>query len=411
MLSGQAAALRPAESIRLRRMHLPKRAEVLGQSVRDADLALHLDGGGGGLLDTTHFDTVRFPPPAWAASVMASAIADGSTAYTPYRGAPEVLAGLAPVLTEFLGRPVDSRNIALTPGTQAGLFTTLAAIVDEGDLVLLADPEYLFVERMLEFLGARVERIRVGQSASGPAIDLARIEELLPEKPVLFVYSHPNNPTGSVFTPATLEAVAELSALGGFRVLADELYSRLVYPGTEYRHMSSIPGMAERTITMLGPSKTESLSGFRLGVVVGPHDVMDAVEQTLAATSLRAPAYAQRLLAHWLIEDVDFVATRIEELAVLRDMTVEAFRRVPGLIVLPGEGTAYLFADVTAFGRTDQEIAGALKRDAGVIVSPGYQFGPSGIGHFRVCYARDEVEWAATLERMVEVLTGLGADA
>jgi aspartate/methionine/tyrosine aminotransferase len=136
---------------------------------------------------------------------------------------------------------------------------------------------------------------------------------------------------------------------------------------------------------------------------------MEAVEQTLAATSLRAPAYAQHLLTRWLVEDADFVAERIVDLAALREMTLEALRTVPGLTMTPQGGTAYLFVDTSALGVSDQEIAGALQREAGVIISPGYQFGPSGVGHFRVCYARDETEWAAALAKMVTCLSGIAA--
>jgi aspartate/methionine/tyrosine aminotransferase len=406
-----ARALPSAETARVKRMHLPARAAVLGSTVREADRSLKLDGGGDGLLDTTHFDTVRFPPPAWAAGVMAEAMADGSTAYTPYRGAPEVLLPLAETLTGFLQSPVTPANLALTPGTQGGLFATLSAIVDEGDLVMLADPEYLFVERMLEFLGARVVRIPVDHASATPGLDVAAIEALLPEEPTLLIYSNPNNPTGSIFTPESLARVAELAVQGGFRVLADELYSRLVYPGTDFVHMRTLPGMAERCITMLGPSKTESLSGFRLGVVVGPEDVMNAVEQTLAATSLRAPAYAQRLLTHWLVDDAEFLAERLVELEALRELTIEKLSAVPGLRFTRQQGTAYLFCDVRELGVDDVTVARTLQREAGVVVSPGYQFGPSALGHFRVCYARDEAEWAAALDRMVVALTGLATGA
>lgn len=404
-----SAPLKEAESARVRRMHLPARANVLGSTVRAADRSLRLDGGGDGLLDTTHFDTVRFPPPPWAAEVMADAIADGATAYTPYRGAPEVLAPLAEHLTDFIGADVTPANLALTPGTQGALFATLAALVDEGDVVMLADPEYLFTERMLEFVGATVVRIPISIDSAEPSLDLAAIEAVLPEKPTLLVFSHPNNPSGAVFSKVSLERIAQLSVEHGFRVLTDELYSRLVYPGGDFHHMRTFPGMDERCVTMLGPSKTESLSGFRLGVVVGPPDVMNAVEQTLAATALRAPAYGQRLLTRWLVDDQDFLAERLVELAELRDMTVTALRRVPGLEVVPQLGTAYLFCDVSALGATDVEVARALQQEAGVVVSPGYQFGPSGVGRFRTCYARDEREWAAALDRMVGSLTRLGA--
>ncbi|WP_082498588.1 pyridoxal phosphate-dependent aminotransferase [Plantibacter sp. Leaf314] len=406
-----APGLRPAQSARVARTHLTYRDAAPGLSVREADLSLRLDGGGHGLLDTTHFDTVRFPPPAWADEAIREAVATGAWAYTPYRGDPGVLADLATAIGGFLGSPVGPGNLALTPGTQGALFTTLSSLVDEGDLVLLADPDYLFCERILAFLGARVERIPLILDGGQPSLDLDAVERFLPEQPKLLMFSHPNNPTGAVYPAEMISRVADLALAGGFRVLVDELYSRLLYTDVPFPHLRSEPGMADRTITLLGPSKTESMSGFRIGVVVAPEDVIASVEQTLAMTSLRAPAYAQRMLARWLVDDDDFLRERIADLEAIKRTTVESLSRVPGLRMTPQDGTAYLFLDVSAFGVSDVEVAGALQREAQVVVSPGYQFGPSGTGHFRICYARDETEWAAALERMVACLTGLATAA
>ncbi len=387
---------------------MAERAPLIGMTVREADRALKLNGGGDGKLDTTHFDTVRFPPPPWAAQAIYEASLDGELAYTPYRGHPGVLSALAAPLNALLGIPVDpKKNIALTPGTQAGLFTTMSALIDPDDLVLVSDPEYLFSERMLAFLGARVERIPVLFDAGDESVadlDLSAIERFLPENPRLVLFSHPHNPTGSVYPPETLSRLAELAVANDFRVMVDQLYCRLVYDETPYRHLVAEPGMADRTITLLGPSKTESLSGHRLGVVVAPEDVIDAVEQTLAVTSLRAPAYAQQLLRHWLVDDEEWVQERLVDLRALRETTVEKLLEIPGLKLKRQAGTAYAFPDVKALGVSDWEIAAALQRDAGVVVSPGYQFGARGIGHFRVCYARDEREWDGALDRIVAVL-------
>jgi aspartate/methionine/tyrosine aminotransferase len=398
-------------SDRVLRTHLPKREATPGVSVRDADVSLRLDGGGNGLLDTTHFDTVRFPPPPWILGEMKTAIENGSWAYTPYRGAPEVLESIAGPITDFLGSPVTAANLALTPGTQGAIFTTLSALINEGDLVLLADPDYLFCERILEFLGARIERIPLLFDTDEPTLDLDLIERLSEQKPKLLMFSHPNNPTGSVFSEAMIARVAELAIAGDFLVMADELYSRLVYGSTPFHHLRTQPGMAERSITLLGPSKTESMSGFRIGVIVAPNSVIQTVEQCLAMTSLRAPAYSQRLLGRWLADDADFLAQRISDLEALRDTSVARLGAVPGLHMHPQNGTAYLFVDVSAFGATDVEIADALQREARVIVSPGYQFGAQGSGHFRICYARDEAEWDAALDLMVTCLTGFATRA
>ncbi|MFF4415519.1 pyridoxal phosphate-dependent aminotransferase [Streptosporangium sp. NPDC001559] len=393
------------ESRRLRATHLPERARLIGSSVREADLSLRLDGAGHGLLDTTHFDTVRFPPPDWALETFSLAAGDGELAYTAYRGGDGVRRACARPVAELLGVDVDpDRDLVLTAGTQSGLFTTLSALVDDGDTVALADPEYLFVERMLRFLGARVVRIGMVDGPDGPQLDLDALDEVAGNGIRLLLTSNPNNPTGSVYTEETVRGMARLAVRHDFLVVVDELYCRLVYPDVPFFHLAAQPGMAERTVTMLGGSKTESLSGYRIGVVVAPPEVVDAIEQVMAMTCLRAPAYAQQLLTRWLVDDREFVRRRVEELRVIRDLTVDRLRQVDGLVVRPGAGTAYLWPDVSALGLSDVAVARLLQREAGVVVSPGYQFGPSGVGRFRVCYARDETQWEAALDRMVKAL-------
>lgn len=398
---------RAVESQRLQRTHLPERREQLGMTVREADLSLGLNGAGGGLLDTTHFDTVRFPPPDWAVSTFAAAAADGTMAYTAYRGSDEVRRVCARSVSGLMGVDIDpSRNIAITAGTQSALFAVLSAVVDEGDVVVLADPEYLFVERMLAFLGAEVRRLPFVSTTSGLQPDLDQLDQHGSAGIKLFITSNPNNPTGTVLSPESVARLAQLAVRDDFLVLIDELYARLVYDDVPYTHLAAQPGMADRTITLLGGSKTESLSGYRVGVVVSSAPVIDAVEQTLAMLCLRAPAYAQHVLTKWLVDDGDFVAKRVSELHDIQRSTIEQLLTVPGLVVAAGSGTAYLWPDVSGLGISGLEAARVLQEKAGVVVSPGYQFGPSGINHFRICYARDEREWAAALERMTAALRG-----
>jgi len=394
------------ESERLRRTHLPERRPLLGVSVREADLSLGLDGAGGGLLDTTHFDTVRFPPPQWALESFSAAAQDGTTAYTAYRGSAEVRQTCSGSISNLMGVDIDpSENIAITAGTQSGLYAVLSAIVDEGDVVVLADPEYLFVERMLRFLGAEVVRLPFIESEVGLQPDLDQLEALSERGITLYVTSNPNNPTGAVLSQESIVRLGQIAVKGDFLVLVDELYCRLVYDDTSYSHLGAQPGMMDRTITLLGGSKTESLSGYRVGVVVSSGPIIDAIEQALAMMCLRAPAYAQHVLSRWLVDDHDFVSTRVLELQGIQRATAAQLECVPGLRLSPGAGTAYLWPDVSELGLTDVEVARLLQDEAGVVVSPGYQFGPSGIGRFRICYAREEAEWSRALKRMTLALT------
>jgi aspartate/methionine/tyrosine aminotransferase len=107
---------------------------------------------------------------------------------------------------------------------------------------------------------------------------------------------------------------------------------------------------------------------------------------------------------------VDFVAARVTELRAIQDVTLEYLRRVPYLKVRPAQATAYLFPDVSALGLADQAVAARLQQEAGVIVSPGYQFGPGGAGHFRTCYARNESQWYEALDSVVAVLLAVGKE-
>ncbi len=406
----------------VRRLHLPERREQLGLSVREADrrvTAALADAAlsGDDVLDTTHFDTVRFPQPPWAAETLAAAAADGRNAYTPYRGAETVLESIAGPLSARLGTPLDPRrHLLLTPGSQAGLFAVLSAVVSAGDTVALFDPDYLFSERILRFLGATVHPIPLvpgnGNGDQGPVPDLDELAAAFRAGATTLLFSHPNNPTGALYPPSVLDAVAALVQAHDALVVVDELYARLVHDGREFPHLISRPGMQDRCVTLTGPSKTESLTGYRIGAVVGPPDVVDGAEDVLAATALRAPAYAQHLLPRWLrgdAEDEEFLRRRLDDLRSLRDHTLSRLAAVPGLLTTRPPATAYLFVDATALHTPDPVLAERLVREAGVLVSPGYQFGARGVGSFRICYARDETAWDAALIRMTAVLTSLAS--
>jgi aspartate/methionine/tyrosine aminotransferase len=380
---------------------LPERVE---RGARQADREL-LAQAPEKFIDTTHFDTGRFPPPEWALQSFARAAADGTLAYTAYRGHPAVLDGVARALHNFTGEHFDPRSeLILTPGTQAGLFGALSALVDPGDKVLLVDPDYLFSERILRFLGADLHSVPLLAGAE-TSPDLALLEGVLRrQRPKLLVFSHPNNPTGAVYSSAVIARIGELAVRHDLWVVVDELYARLLYDGRTLPHLAAQPGMRERTVTLFGPSKTESLSGYRVGVVAGPAALIAALEDVQSITSLRAPAYAQHVLSRWLADDHQWLAARLREFAQLRKLTVDALSSLPWLRIQPPAATAYLWPDVSALDQSDTVIATALLREAGVLVSPGYQFGAQGRHHFRICYARDEREWLPALERMVAVL-------
>jgi aspartate/methionine/tyrosine aminotransferase len=238
-------------SAAVRRLHLPERADQLGMSVREADryVAASL---GPEVLDTTHFDTVRFPPPPWAAETFAAAAADGRHAYTPYRGAALVRGSVAAELTTRLEVEVDpERHLLLSPGTQEGLFAVLAALVSPGDTVALFDPDYLYSERILRLLGATVHPVPLVDSDQGQVPDLDELSAALRAGASVVLFSHPNNPTGALYPAEILTGIADLVRHHGAFAVVDELYARLVYDG-QFPHLITEPGM--RSAVPLSPA-------------------------------------------------------------------------------------------------------------------------------------------------------------
>jgi aspartate/methionine/tyrosine aminotransferase len=398
---------------RIERLGLPDRAERLGSSVRQAERELEVAPSPEPLLDLTYADTHRFPPPTWVLPAFSQAAAGAGMTYTPYRGDPTVRSAVAENLAGFLGVPVDpDRELILTPGSQGALFAALSSLVGRDTTVALVDPDYLSSERLLRYLGAPVAHIplRWEDPSRPPAPDLDELRRAVRAGARVLLFSHPNNPTGMVYPRWVIAEIAELARTEDVFVVVDELYSRLTYDGGEpFPHLRAEDGMHERSVTLLGPSKTESMSGYRVGVAVGPDEMIERMEDVLSVSVLRAPAYAQHTLVPWLADDDDFVRRRVAAYQELRDRTVERLRGSELISVRPSHGTAYLFPDVSRVGVSDQQIALALKKEAGLLVNPGYQFGPRGAGHFRFCFAQDERVWTPALDRLVTTLEGLHA--
>jgi aspartate/methionine/tyrosine aminotransferase len=394
----------------LRAAALPHYAAGYGGSVRELDSELAAAPVPGGLIDLTHGDTRAFPPPASAAHDLADAVRDNDEAYTDYRGSASLRARLAPRLERLLDRSVDpARELIVTPGTQGGLFAALSALVAPGDVVAIPDPDYFMSERIVAYLGGRAVRLALRVEPGG-RLSLGAESLQKADDARLLLLSHPNNPTGGVYDPGVLDALADWVRAGDRRVLADQLYCRQLFAGARFAHLTALPGMAQRTVTLVGPSKTESMSGFRVGVAVAPAPVVDAMERVLAMASLRTTAYAQQALRHWMDDDADWLAQRVAAHEQIRDALLQRLREVDGLHVATPLASSYVFPDAsgTSWGRAHgggrgNALALALK-GAGVLVSPGYQFGLGAPDAFRINFSQDTARLDEAARRIAAVL-------
>ena len=337
----------------------------------------------------------------------------GPQAYTEYRGGAELRNRLADKLGTFTGRPVSSeRELIVTPGTQGALFLAIGATVTAGDRVAIVRPDYFANRKLVEFLGAETAPVRMDYlgHTDRAGLDLNQLEDAFKSGVKTFLFSNPNNPAGVVYSAGEIASIAALSTKYGATVIVDELYSRLLYSGQTYTHLRAKTADADKVVTILGPSKTESLSGYRLGVAFGPAHLIDRMEKLQAIVSLRAPGYSQAVLRGWVEEPAGWMAERTAQHQAIRDELVRIFRTVPGLAIRTPEAGSYLFPRLPKLSISLHEFVRALRVQASVTVTPGTEFSPDATDSIRLNFSQNHDAAIKAVERIAQMIARYRAD-
>lgn len=387
--------------------HAP--GQEVRQQIGDLDTIMRGDRFEGVPVDFSHGDVDAFPPTPGALEAWNGGYQRGAQqAYTEYRGGARIRERLAERLGTFTGRPIAAGSeLIITPGTQGALFLALGATVTAGTKVAVVEPDYFANRKLVEFFGG--ERVpiplRYKGAPSGNGPDLDRIEQAFTSGTSVFVFSTPNNPTGVVYSRDCIAAIAALAAAHDVTLVVDQLYSRLLYGGEGYTHLRACETHPAGLITIMGPSKTESLSGFRLGVAFGTAALIDRMERLQAIVSLRAGGYSQAALETWFTEPPGWLAQRIRAHEAIRDALLRIFRE-GGLPTATPQAGSYLFPEVPPLVVDASTFIGLLRHQAGVTVTPGTEFGPGLERSIRLNFSQDHaaaVAAAARIVRMVEV--------
>lgn len=358
-------------------------------------------------VDFSHGDVDAFPPTPGAAEAWKNGFEKGGQqAYTEYRGSARIREGLADRLGRFTGRPVLSGSeLIITPGTQGALFLALGATVTSGIKVAVVEPDYFANRKLVTFFGGELVPIPLNYQGSpsenGP--DLNRVEAAFKSGTKVFVFSTPNNPTGLIYSPGAISAISALAAEHGVTVIVDQLYSRMLYSGEVYTHLRSCDIQPENLLTIMGPSKTESLSGFRLGVAFGTSKLIDRMERLQAIVSLRAAGYNQAVLDTWFQESPDWMEHRIRDHEVIRDQLLTIFRDADFPTTTPQAGS-YLFPQLPPLAINPKTFVRLLRQQAGVTVTPGPEFAPGFSDSIRLNFSQDHSAAVAAAKRIVKMV-------
>jgi aspartate/methionine/tyrosine aminotransferase len=385
-----------------------------GQEVRQGtdapEAALRGDTLPGTPVDFSHGDvdeTAFAPTPGSLDEFVSGVQRGGSQAYTEYRGAAELRERVAAHLAAFTGAPVSGASeLIITPGTQGALFLAIGATVAAGDRVAIVRPDYFANRKLVEFLGASI--VPVGLTYLGQTdragIDLDQLEDALKSGVKTFLFSNPNNPAGVIYSKDEIAAIVLLANTHGATVIADQLYSRLLYSGRSYTHLRASGIDGDRVITIMGPSKTESLSGYRLGAAFGAAHLVDRMEKLQAIVSLRAPGYSQAVLRTWFEEPAGWLEERTRQHQAIRDDLMKVFRSVPGLEIREPEAGSYLFPRLPKLDVPLHTFVRALRLQAGVTVTPGTEFSPEATDSIRLNFSQNPDAAVKAVERIARMI-------
>lgn len=339
-------------------------------------------------------DVVDFGQQDSTPTVACTAAAEALTApwasfYTDPRGLPELRRTLAAKLAAVNGIAADPEtDIVVTVGAKQALFAALLALVDRGDEVLLEDPGYISFEPLVRLAGATPVPIRLDPTA-GFRFSLDDVRRRVTSRSRVLVLCNPHNPTGRVLREAELAAVGAFACEFNLRIIVDEAYEHFVFDGRRHVSLASLPGMAERTLTVQTVSKIYNMAGWRVGWLAGPADIVDKVlavhTHTVTCPASFAQAGVEAVIRAGVGEGNRPLGEIVARYARQRDAMVDGLEAA-GVSCFRSEGAYFTFPDLKSFGRTSLELSELLLDHAHVAATPGSAFGAGGDGHVRLVF-------------------------
>lgn len=381
-----------------------------GQEVRQQTEGFTMRGGKieGRPVDFSHGDVDAFTPiPGALEEFIEGVHRGGCQAYTEYRGSLPIREYIAAKLSEFSGSSIAvDQELLITPGTQSALFLAMGASIMPGDKVAIVEPDYFANRKLVVFLGGIPVPVSMGYKGGkdGAGLNLSELKAAFQDGVKLFLFSNPNNPTGVIYSEEEIKSIAALAKQYEVSLIVDELYSRQIFGNHPYTHLCAQREKPENLITIMGPSKTESLSGYRLGVAYGNADMITRMEKLQAIVCLRAPGYNQAALKTWFSEPEGWMEERIKAHEAIRDDIVARLRTVEGVQVRPTEAGSYLFPSIPKLDISVSDFVKCLRLQAGVTVTPGTEFGSTCENSFRINFSQDAKTAAEAIDRIIEMI-------
>jgi aminotransferase len=302
--------------------------------------------------------------------------------YTHPAGLPKLREAIAAHLKQDFRLDYGADEVIVTAGTQEAVMLCMLGLVDSGDEVLMPSPRFTSYDSAVEMCGGVCVNVPTRED-SDYALLPAEIESRITKRTKAIVLVTPNNPTGAVTPPAMIREIAAIAQRHDVVVIADEIYAKIIFDGSEHLSIATLPGMKERTITLNGFSKTYAMTGWRVGYVAAPREFTRRITEPRHTLSINAATPSQFAALAALTGPQEPVQAMIRAYAERRAFMMEALTKLGFTYGHPG-GAFYVYTNVSRTGRPAPEFCETLLQEARVLLFPGAQFGDAGGKHVRI---------------------------
>ncbi len=352
--------------------------------------------------------TPDFAPPDFVFDAMQAAITARKSQYTAWAGLPELRHAVAHKLHRDNGIEADpATEIIVTSGAQEALMVALMTLLDPGDHALTPSPHYDEYTRDTNILGGQLIPVATTPE-SGFTITAAQLEAAITPQTKALVIVTPNNPTGTVLPEATLRDIADLAQRRDLMVIADEIYEYYVFDENRHVSLASLPGMRERTITINSLSKSFGMTGLRLGFLVAPPEIIEAMMPFHHALMICAPIVTQLGGVAALNASRDWFAPILAEYDRRRHLWMDTLDAL-GVGYTRPQGSYYIFIDVRSTCMTSAAFVNKAREEARLTFQPGTIGGGAGEGFIRGAMTTPSPKFEEGLERFKRFIGGLRA--
>ena len=338
-----------------------------------------------------------------------NAIKHGDTHYANSFGLTEFREKICETTEKSRGFRPDLEQVLVTPGANIAVFYAISCLVDPGEEVIVPDPGFPTYFSTIKMCNAIPVRVPLLES-NGFRMNPSDIEKCITEKTRLIIINSPQNPTGSVMTEEEIKMTYEIAEKHDVFLYSDEIYARMIYNNAKFSSPGIFDKCKERTIISNGFSKAFAMTGWRLGAVIGPSNVIEKMRLLLETTSSCVSPFIQKAGMAAISGNQDDQKIMYDEYLKRRDIIVNGLNSINGLsCIMPG-GAFYVFVNIKKTGMTSNQFCEYILEDSGVAMLPGTSFGKFGEGFIRICYATSQDQINDAIKRIKKSISKLNLE-